>query len=258
MAFCNSCGATLDGGAKFCNKCGATQPGAAAGAPVFPPATPAPGAPQKSGGALKIILIVVAVIVVFGILAIGAFSFFAYRIARHSRVHNENGNVRVETPFGTVNTTTDPNEAARNLGIDSYPGAEVVKGTTSDMTMGNMHTASADFETSDPGQHGCRVLQIESPERQCGLVNRRPLRHHFHRQEKHAHHQHRAEERPDQNSHLQNLRQDGRRRFGKLSTVVDGGRASRPSCVWGGHSCPPLLNLVVNADSLIVATIECS
>jgi hypothetical protein len=149
MAFCNSCGATLDSGAKFCNKCGTTQPGAAAGAPAFPPATPAPGAPQKSG-ALKIILVVVAVIVVFGILAIGAFSFFAYRIARHTRVHNENGNVRVETPFGTVNTTTDPNEAARNLGIDSYPGAEVVKGTTSDMTMGNMHTASADFETSDP------------------------------------------------------------------------------------------------------------
>ncbi len=111
---------------------------------------PLPAVPQKSSGALKIILIVVAVIVVFGILAVGAFSFFAYRIARHSRVHNENGNVRVETPFGTVNTTTDPDEAARNLGIDAYPGAEVVKGTTSDMTMGNMHTASADFETSDP------------------------------------------------------------------------------------------------------------
>ena len=89
-------------------------------------------------------------IVVFGILAVGAVSFIGYRIARHSRIHNENGNVRVETPFGTVNTTTDPDEAARNLGIDVYPGAEVVKGTTSDMTMGNMHTASADFETSDP------------------------------------------------------------------------------------------------------------
>jgi hypothetical protein len=147
MAFCNSCGATLDAGAKFCNKCGTTQ---ASVAPVFTSATAAAGTPQKSGGALKVILIVVAVIVVFGILAVGAFSFFAYRIARHSRVHNENGNVRVETPFGTLNTTTDPDEAARNLGIDSYPGAEVVKGTTSDMTMGNMHTASADFETGDP------------------------------------------------------------------------------------------------------------
>ena len=150
MAFCNSCGATLDAGAKFCNKCGTTQAGAASIAPVFTPAAAAAGTPQKSGGALKVILIVVAVIVVFGILAVGAFSFFAYRIARHSRVHNENGNVRVETPFGTVNTTTDPDEAARNLGIDSYPGATVVKGTTSDMTVDNMHTASADFETGDP------------------------------------------------------------------------------------------------------------
>jgi len=150
MAFCNSCGATLDSGARFCNKCGTTQPGAASATPVSTPAGAVPGAPQKSSGALKIILIVVAVIVVFGMLAVGAFSFFAYRIAKHSRVHNEDGNVRVETPFGTVNTTTDPAEAARNLGIDVYPGAEVVKGTTSDMTMGNMHTAAADFETGDP------------------------------------------------------------------------------------------------------------
>jgi flagellar basal body-associated protein FliL len=148
MAFCNSCGATLNSGAKFCNKCGTTQPGVASATPVS--TAVGPGTPQKSGGALKIILIVVAVIVVCGILAIGAFSFFAYRIARHSRIHNEDGNVRVETPFGTVNTTTDPDEAARNLGVDVYPGAEVVKGTTSDMTMGAMHTATADFETSDP------------------------------------------------------------------------------------------------------------
>ena len=53
-------------------------------------------------------------------------------------------------PSARVNTTTDPDEAARNLGIDLYPGAEVVKGTTSNMTMGDMHTAAADFETSDP------------------------------------------------------------------------------------------------------------
>lgn len=144
MAFCNSCGATLDAGAKFCNKCGGTQPGA-------PSSPPAPVAAQKSGSGLKIILIVVAVIVGIGILALAGVSFIGYRIAKHSRVHNENGNVRVETPFGTVQSTTDPDEAARNLGIDLYPGAEVVKGTTSNVQMGTMHTASADFETSDPG-----------------------------------------------------------------------------------------------------------
>ena len=148
MAFCNSCGATLDSGAKFCNKCGTTQPAAATAAPVFTPAGAAPG--TKGNSALKIILIVVAVIVVCGVLAVGAISFFAYRIARHSRVHNDNGNVSVETPFGSVNTSTDPDEAARNLGVDLYPGAQVIKGTTSNMTMGSMHTAAADFESGDP------------------------------------------------------------------------------------------------------------
>jgi hypothetical protein len=149
MAFCNSCGATLDGGARFCTKCGATQPGAASAAvaPVFTGAAPATA--PKNSNALKIILIVVAVVVGLGILGIAAVSFIGYRIASHSRVRNENGNVRVETPFGTVNTSNDPDEAARNLGVDVYPGSEVVKGTTSNMNMGAMHTATADFDSSD-------------------------------------------------------------------------------------------------------------
>jgi len=150
MAFCNSCGATLDGGAKFCTKCGATQPiGKAPSTTLSAPApiatTPAP----QNSNALKIILIAVAVIVGLGMLGIAAVSFIGYRIASHTRVHNRDGNVRVETPFGTVQSTTDPELAARDLGIDSYPGATVVKGTTSKMNMGNMHTAAADFETSD-------------------------------------------------------------------------------------------------------------
>jgi hypothetical protein len=150
MAFCNACGATLDGGAKFCNKCGATQPLSRASSAT--PSSPAPIATTlapKNSNALKIILIVVAVIVGLGILGIGAVSFIGYRIAKSSRIHNRDGNVRVETPFGTVQSTTDPEEAARDLGIDSYPGATVVKGTSSKMNMGNMHTAAADFETSD-------------------------------------------------------------------------------------------------------------
>lgn len=153
MAFCNSCGATLNAGAKFCSRCGTTQPGApAAATPVFASPGTVPAAPQKSGNALKVILIVVAVIVGLGILGIAAVSFIGYRIAKHSRIHNDNGNVRVETPFGTMNTSTDPADAARNLGIDTYPGAEVVKGSTSNLAMGTMRTATADFDTSDaPG-----------------------------------------------------------------------------------------------------------
>jgi flagellar basal body-associated protein FliL len=166
MAFCNSCGATLDSGAKFCNKCGTTQPGGAATAapPAFTGAGAAPAPAQKNNNALKIILIVVAVVVALGVVGIATVSFIGYRIARHSHVHNENGNVRVETPFGTMNTTTDPDEAARSLDIDVYPGAEVVKGTTSNMTMGAMHTASADFETSDPASAVAEFYKSKVPD----------------------------------------------------------------------------------------------
>ena len=78
MAFCNACGATLDGGAKFCTKCGATQPLGRTSAAVSPSsaaaATSLATAP-KSNNALKVILIVVAVIVGLGILGIAAVSF---------------------------------------------------------------------------------------------------------------------------------------------------------------------------------------
>jgi len=151
MAFCNACGATLDAGARFCTKCGATQP--LGSGPVATPSSPATvatvaTAPQ-SGNALKIILVVVAVIVGLGILGVAAVSLIGYRIASHTRVRNHDGNVRVETPFGTVQSSTDPDEAARDLGVALYPGAEVVKGTTSKMNMGDMHTAAADFESGD-------------------------------------------------------------------------------------------------------------
>ncbi len=152
MAFCNSCGATLDGGAKFCTKCGATQPIGKASSAT--PSSPAPAAAPlatapKNNNALKIILIVVAVIVGLGILGAGTVAFFVHKAIRGSHVRHDGENVRVETPFGTVQSTTDPDEAARDLGIDLYPGATVVKGTSSKMNMGNMHTAAADFETGD-------------------------------------------------------------------------------------------------------------
>ena len=155
MAFCNSCGANLEPGAKFCAKCGASLPasGAPAAAPSpMAPVTPAPAAAAPTGGssALKIILIIVAVIVGIGIIGVASVSYFVYRVAHGTHVRERNGNVSVETPFGKVESTTDPSEAARDLDIDIYPGATVVKGTTANMTIGNMHTAAADFETDDP------------------------------------------------------------------------------------------------------------
>lgn len=148
MAFCNSCGTTLAAGARFCPKCGGAVPVSAAAIPVAAP--PAPTTAPQSSSALKIILIVVAVIFVLGILGIGTIAFVVRRIAHRSHIENRDGNVRVETPFGMVQSTNNPDEAARNLGVDPYPGAHVLRGNTA--TIGGMHTVEAEFESDDSAE----------------------------------------------------------------------------------------------------------
>ena len=150
MAFCNSCGTTLDAGTRFCPKCGASVPmaGAVATPPVpAAPTTPVAHPPAQGGGVLKIILIVIGVIFLLGILGIGTLIFVVRRVAHNSHIQNKDGNVRVETPFGTVQSTSNPDEAVRNLGIDQYPGAKVIKGNSA--TIGGMHTVDAEFESND-------------------------------------------------------------------------------------------------------------
>ncbi|MGA9390220.1 MAG: zinc ribbon domain-containing protein [Candidatus Sulfotelmatobacter sp.] len=161
MAFCNACGTSITPGTGFCSKCGAPilastlPPSPAAG--TVPPvtSTPASSIPPVSpsqgggGGALKVVLIVVGVVVLLGILGIASLGLFAWRMAHHTRVHQDGNNVRVETPFGNVETTKDPAEAARNLGVDLYPGADVSRNGAASATFGSMHTVSLSAETTD-------------------------------------------------------------------------------------------------------------
>jgi hypothetical protein len=155
MAFCNSCGSSLAPGTRFCNKCGAavlasTVPSAAAAAGSSVPAASAPPpTASQGGGALKVILIVVGVIVLLGVLSLGSVAFFAWRVAHHTRIRQEGDNVKVETPFGSVETTKDPADAARNLGVDLYPGAEVLKNGSASASFGGVHTASVNSESTD-------------------------------------------------------------------------------------------------------------
>lgn len=181
MAFCNSCGANIAPGTRFCNKCGAAVLASspvpaptAAGTP--PPVTPAPA---SGGGALKAILIVVGVIVLIGILGVASLGFFAWRIAHHAHIHHDGENVKLETPFGTVESTKDPQEAARTLGVDLYPGAEVLKEGSTSMTFGNVHTAALNFETSDSVDKVCgfykpkfpNAMVVTSDANQCTIVS---------------------------------------------------------------------------------------
>lgn len=152
MAFCNACGATLDAGAKFCPKCGATSGAAAAPVAVSPVATsplPPPPPPAKNSGALKIILIILAVFVGLIILAGGSCAYFLHRIATHSHINQKNGEVNIDTPFGSINSSNDPAETARQTGVDAYPGAAIQKNGSVNMTIGKMHTATATYDTDD-------------------------------------------------------------------------------------------------------------
>jgi zinc-ribbon domain len=160
MAFCNSCGAQLAEGTKFCGKCGA----GITGAPPIPRAI-APGPPPSSGSssALKIVLVIVGVIVLIGVLGVATIGIIGYRIAKSAKVSQKGDNVKVETPFGNVETSSDPEQTAKELGVEIYPGAEVQKTGTASVTFGSLHTVTASFESSDSVDKICDFYRLKFP-----------------------------------------------------------------------------------------------
>jgi hypothetical protein len=185
MAFCNSCGTTITPGTRFCIKCGApilasTLPSStAAPAPAPPASVQAPPPAQGGSNALKIVLIVIAVIVIIGGLGIAVLTMVGLHIAKNSRMRQEGDHVKVETPFGTVESSKDPEEAAKNLGVDIYPGAEVQQNGAASTTFGNLHTVNASFISSDSVDKVCSFYKSKFPnatvstsdERHCTIVS---------------------------------------------------------------------------------------
>jgi hypothetical protein len=179
MAFCNSCGNNLEPGIRFCNKCGspvlASTPVTTAPPPVQAaaptpgyttvpssvaspsyssvPVTPVATTTTSGGGALKIILIVVGVIVLIGVLVVGAIGFIGWRIAKRAsevaHVTHEGNHTKVETPFGNVESGTDPQQVARDLDVAVYPGATMEKDGASTATFMGIHTTTASYLSSD-------------------------------------------------------------------------------------------------------------
>jgi len=153
MAFCTSCGATLEPASRFCTKCGAANPSVTATPAAGVQARPAqPGAPTaqsaSSSNALKIILIVFAVIVVMGVVSVVGMLFAARMFIHRAHVETRGNHARVITPFGTVESSADAGDVAKNLGVDVYPGAKGLPGGSA-VSFGNFKSATADFETDD-------------------------------------------------------------------------------------------------------------
>ena len=161
MAFCNSCGAQITEGTQFCSKCGKPIAGGLASSTAA--AAPTPAAAGGNSGALKTILIIVGAIVLIGVVGIASLTFIGLRLARHSRVMQDGEHVKVETPFGTAETSKDPEEAAKELGVDVYPGAESQKEGSSTATFGRVRTVSAAFQSSDSVDKVCAFYRSKFP-----------------------------------------------------------------------------------------------
>lgn len=161
MAFCNSCGATLDPDAKFCSRCGATTGTSG----TFSSSTIPPTAPAAHGGsrAVKVALIVVGAIVLVGAIGIAAIAFIAVHVARNAHVSKQGEHVKVETPFGNVEASRDPDKAVQDLGVDVYPGAEVQKNGASIATFGNNRAVTAVFLSHDSADKVCNFYRSKFP-----------------------------------------------------------------------------------------------
>lgn len=161
MAFCNSCGAAVTDGTRFCNKCGAAVPAGPSTPGVTAPVTPPPS--KGGSSALKIILIIIAVIVGIALLAMVTCGIVIHRAVKNAHISQNGDNVKVETPFGSVETNKDPAQTAKDIGVEIYPGAVAQKNGTASMSFGSMHTVTASFETTDPGEKVCDFYKSKLP-----------------------------------------------------------------------------------------------
>jgi hypothetical protein len=172
MAFCNTCGATLAPGTKFCNQCGAVIAGSAesAATPVTPPASSSaynssrsPGASGRNN-AVRTTLIVFAVVAALGVFGLFALGIIArHYLGKNVHVSREGNRVRVETPFGSTETSKDPGQVVHDLGVDVYPGAQVENNGATTSTFGGIHTVAASFNSSDSVDKVCAFYKSKFP-----------------------------------------------------------------------------------------------
>jgi hypothetical protein len=123
---------------------------------------------------------VVVVIVGLGILGVAAAAWVAYHFAKGTHVSQNGDQVKVETPFGVVETSKDADQAAHNLGVEVYPGAEVRQEGAAIATVGGIRTVTASFTSSDSADKVCSFYKSKFPnatvtssdQNRCTIVNR--------------------------------------------------------------------------------------
>jgi hypothetical protein len=156
MAFCTSCGSSMDPNALVCANCGksispaSTSATAAAAAPAQAQAAVAPPASSSGAGTLlKILGVLVVVVVLFGMIGIGSIVYFAHRMKHRVHVAQNGSSNSVDFgPFKASTNSMSASELASKIGVDLYPGA-TQQGETAEAEIGKMTTASMKLTTTD-------------------------------------------------------------------------------------------------------------
>jgi hypothetical protein len=112
---------------------------------------------------VKIILVVVAVVVIFGILGVATLGIIGVHLARRTHFTQDGNHVKVETPFGSVDTSKDPQQMAKDLGVDIYPGAQPQADGSATANFGGVRTVAASFLSSDPLDKVCDFYRSRFP-----------------------------------------------------------------------------------------------
>ena len=151
---CAKCGAALASTSGLCTSCGA--PVAAAPTQPIPPSVERAAVygksqpAKRSGGALKVILIIVAIVFGIGILTAGALGFRAWRVSKSIAANNKSNDALFSIPgLGSISTGSDATADPSQLGAPVYPGAVQEKGAVSVGTS-VAGVVEAHFTTGDP------------------------------------------------------------------------------------------------------------
>jgi hypothetical protein len=160
MSFCTSCGAQADPSAAFCPKCG-TALGPA------PPPLPAPNSTvQRPSSVLKILLMVLGGIFLLAVLIIGGAVFFVKQAVDRSAIATtEDGKgVKVQTPFGDVESSADVDKILERMDVPAYPSAEPVEHGASSIKLDHVEVLNAMFDTEDPPDRVLAFYRGKFPE----------------------------------------------------------------------------------------------
>jgi len=126
--YCPNCGAQINPGGKFCQACGTPTPQASGPSPgQYAYQQPTPQAPPKSGGALKVVLIVLAVIIALGAVGIIGAVYWVKRAVEHAKIETGSDG-KAEVSFGGVKISAGNTVTEEQLGVPIYPGAKAGQG----------------------------------------------------------------------------------------------------------------------------------